>query len=82
MGRQRPRTLADRCRPAFKVNVSHAAPSSCPDCGGNLGKFGENVTGTREFVPARWKGNLTRTRELLLLPVRGDQRAVAFLDVD
>jgi transposase len=38
-----------------RERVVHAAPSSCPGCGGALRKLGEDITETLELVPARWK---------------------------
>jgi len=38
-----------------RERVVHAAPSSCPCCGGALRKLGEDVTETLEHVPAHWK---------------------------
>jgi transposase len=38
-----------------RERVVHAAPSSCPGCGGALRKLGEDITETLELVPAQWK---------------------------
>jgi transposase len=38
-----------------RERIVHAAPSSCPCCGGALRKLGEDVTETLEHVPAQWK---------------------------
>jgi len=38
-----------------RERVVHAAPSSCPGCGGTLRKLGEDITETLELAPAQWK---------------------------
>lgn len=54
---KRPLKPARRPLPAHlpRERVVHAAPSSCPGCGGNLRKLGEDITETLELVPAQWK---------------------------
>ena len=38
-----------------RERVVHAGPTTCPGCGGNLRKLGEDITETLEHVPAQWK---------------------------
>jgi transposase len=38
-----------------RERVVHPAPSSCPCCGGELHKLGEDVTEMLELVPRQWK---------------------------
>jgi transposase len=38
-----------------RVAVVHDAACSCPQCGGELRKIGEDISETLEFVPEHWK---------------------------
>ena len=38
-----------------REEVVHAAPCTCPSCGGALGKIGEDVTETLDYVPGRFR---------------------------
>ena len=38
-----------------RERIVHAAQATCPDCGGQLRKLGEDITETLELVPANWK---------------------------
>jgi transposase len=38
-----------------RERVVHPAPPTCPCCGGQLRKLGEDITETLEHVPAQWK---------------------------
>jgi transposase len=38
-----------------RERIVHAAPATCPCCGGSLRKLGEDITETLEHVPAQWK---------------------------
>jgi transposase len=38
-----------------REEVAHPAPCTCPRCGGALGKIGEDVTETLDYVPGRFK---------------------------
>jgi len=38
-----------------RERIVHPAQATCPDCGGQLRKLGEDITETLELVPATWK---------------------------
>ena len=38
-----------------REEVAHAAPCTCPSCGGALRRIGEDVTETLDYVPGRFK---------------------------
>src|SRR5947207_11852456 len=38
-----------------REDVIHAAPCTCPACGGALRRIGEDVTETLDYVPGRFK---------------------------
>ncbi|MDO8605172.1 MAG: IS66 family transposase [Phaeospirillum sp.] len=38
-----------------RIRVVEPAPESCPCCGGELSKLGEDVTETLERIPAQWR---------------------------
>jgi transposase len=50
----------DQCGRPLPANLPRErvvvpAPPLCPGCGGNLVKFGEDITKTLEVVPRQWK---------------------------
>src|SRR5205814_9892579 len=38
-----------------REDVLHAAPCTCPNCGGALRRIGEDITETLDYVPGRFK---------------------------